>query len=126
MPDHQTLFEDSEARFSSVQAALANESAARGSAEAALAALQATLRSHQQTADAITGGAEAILLSSNKSDTEKLSLLAGAIAQAKVYGSGRESVRKLAEAAALEAQAANLRAEAMQEPPTDPSPGPGN
>ena len=111
MPDYQKLLEESEARFSSVQAALANESAARGSAEAALSALQSTLISHQQTADAITAGAEAIL-AGNKTDAEKLTLLAGAIAQAKVYGSGRESVRKLAEAAALEAKAATLKAEA--------------
>jgi len=111
MPDYQNLFEESEARFSSVQAALVNESAARGSAEAALAALQATLLSHQQTADAITGGAEAILVS-NKADAEKLTLLSGAIAQAKAFGSGREKLRKMAEAAALEAKAATLKAEA--------------
>ena len=111
MPDYQKLFEDSESRFSSVQAALANEIAARCSAEDALSALQSTLISHQQTADAITAGAEAILEGS-KTDAEKLTLLAGAIAQAKVFGSGREKVRKLAEAAALEAQAATLKAEA--------------
>jgi hypothetical protein len=112
MPDYQKLFEESKDRFSGLQAALENESKARFSAESELVKAREILLIHQQNADALTGAAEQTLAAS-LSDAAKLLQLSQIIQRAKKFGSGREAVRKLAEAEDLEAQAAKLKAEAV-------------
>lgn len=114
MPEENPFLDeiaDLTAQLSNAQAALKNESDARASAEAELVKVRGILQVHQQNADALTGAAEQALAASLSADA-KLTQLSQIIQRAKKFGSGREAVRKLAEAEDLEAQAATLKAEA--------------